>query len=154
MTVRIGGGQGFYGDTPAAVDGLLEAGVDYLCLEALAELTLAILQKDRQRDETLGYTRDLPRYLAKALPAVAAGRTKLITNAGGINPTAAARAALDTAKELGVSGIKVATVLGDDLKPRLSALRAAGTTPASPCSRPPTGARARSPTRSPTAPTS
>jgi Acyclic terpene utilisation family protein AtuA len=128
VTVRIGGGQGFYGDTPAAVDGLLDAGVDYLCLEALAELTLAILQKDRQRDETLGYTRDLPRYLAKALPAVAAGRTKLITNAGGINPTAAARAALDTAKQLGVSGLRVATVLGDDIKPRLDELRAAGTT--------------------------
>ncbi len=128
MTLRIGGGQGFYGDTPAAVDTLLDEGVDYLCLEALAELTLAILQKDRQRDETRGYTRDLPRYLAKALPAVAAGRTKLITNAGGINPAAAARAALDTAKQLGVSGLRVATVLGDDLKPRLSELRAAGTT--------------------------
>ena len=127
MTVRIGGGQGFYGDTPAAVDGLLRDGVDYLCLEALAELTLAILQKDRQRDETLGYTRDLPRYLAKALPAVAAGRTKLITNAGGINPTAAARVAVETAKQLGESGIRVATVLGDDLKPRLAELRDAGT---------------------------
>jgi Acyclic terpene utilisation family protein AtuA len=128
VTVRIAGGQGFYGDTPAAVDGLLDEGVDYLCLEALAELTLAILQKDRQRDETLGYTRDLPRYLAKALPAVAAGRTKLITNAGGINPTAAARAALDTAKQLGVSGLRVATVLGDDLKSRLGELRAGGST--------------------------
>jgi hypothetical protein len=128
MTVRIGGGQGFYGDSPAAVDGLLDDGIDYLCLEALAELTLAILQKDRQRDETLGYTRDLPRYLARALPAVAAGRTKLVTNAGGINPTAAARAATETAKQLGVSGIRVATVLGDDLKPRLAELRDAGTT--------------------------
>src|SRR5215218_7012622 len=126
-TVRLGGGQGFYGDTPRAVAGLIEAGVDYLCLEALAELTLAILQKDRAKDESLGYTRDLPRYLAKALPAVAAGRTKLITNAGGINPTAAARAAIETAKQLGVSGLRVATVLGDDLKPRLAELRDAGT---------------------------
>ena len=66
--------------------GLLEDGVDYLCLEALAELTLAILQKDRARDESLGYTRDLPRYLGAALPAVIDGRTKVITNAGGINP--------------------------------------------------------------------
>jgi len=125
-TVRIGGGQGFYGDTPRSVQGLLDDGIDYLCLEALAELTLAILQKDRQKDETRGYTRDLPLYLGAALPAVAAGRTKVITNAGGINPTAAARAAVDTAKALGISGIRIATVLGDDLMPRLDDI--AGTT--------------------------
>ena len=88
--VRVAGGQGFYGDTPAAVDALLAEGIDYLCLEALAELTLAILQKDRQRDESRGYTRDLPAYLARALPFVVDGRTKVITNAGGINPSAAA----------------------------------------------------------------
>jgi hypothetical protein len=126
VTIRLGGGQGFYGDTPAAVEGLLAEGVDYLCLEALAELTLAILQKDRQRDETRGYTRDLPRYLGAALPAIAAGRTKLITNAGGINPAAAARAAVETARAAGVGGITVATVLGDDLMTRLPALRAEG----------------------------
>src|ERR1019366_1628361 len=117
--VRVGGGQGFYGDTPRSVAGLLDAGVDYLCLEALAELTLAILQKDRQRDETRGYTRDLPVYLHEALPAVAAGRVKVITNAGGINPAAAARAAIDTARQLGLTGLKVATVVGDDLLARL-----------------------------------
>jgi len=122
VTVRIAGGQGFYGDTPRAVEGLLDDGVDYLCLEALAELTLAILQKDRQRDETRGYTRDLPRYLASALPAVSAGRTKVITNAGGINPMAATRAAADTARELGIRGLRIATVLGDDLTGRLDEL--------------------------------
>src|ERR671935_2420269 len=96
-TVRVAGGQGFYGDTPAAIDALLEEGIDYLCLEALAELTLAILQKDRQRDESRGYTRDLPAYLAVALPHVAEKRTKVITNAGGINPVGAGRAAVETA---------------------------------------------------------
>jgi hypothetical protein len=119
MTVRVGGGQGFYGDTPRAVQGLLDDGIDYLCLEALAELTLAILQKDRQKDETRGFTRDLPLYLAAAFPAVAAGRTKVITNAGGINPTAATRAAIETARAMGVTGIRIATVLGDDLMLRL-----------------------------------
>ncbi|MFM8973497.1 MAG: acyclic terpene utilization AtuA family protein, partial [Actinomycetota bacterium] len=93
--IRVAGGQGFYGDTPRAVEGLLADGVDYLCLEALAELTLAILQKDRARDETRGYTKDLPAYLGAALPFVADGRTTVITNAGGINPTAAARAAME-----------------------------------------------------------
>ena len=66
--MRIGGGQGFYGDGHGGVAPLLDAGVDYLVCEALAELTLAILQKDRQRDESLGYTRDLPAYVHAALP--------------------------------------------------------------------------------------
>jgi hypothetical protein len=122
--VRVAGGQGFYGDTPGAVAGLLDEGIDYLCLEALAELTLAILQKDRQKDEARGYTRDLPAYLQAALPTVAAGRTKVITNAGGINPTAATRAAVETARGLGLSGITIATVLGDDLTARLDELAA------------------------------
>jgi Acyclic terpene utilisation family protein AtuA len=122
--VVVAGGQGFYGDTPTAVDALLAEGVDYLCLEALAELTLAILQKDRQRDESRGYTRDLPAYLARALPFVANGRTKVITNAGGINPGAAASAAVDVARKLGVSGITIATVVGDDVLGRLPELHA------------------------------
>jgi len=124
--VVVAGGQGFYGDTPGALDGLLAEGVDYLCLEALAELTLAILQKDRQRDESRGYTRDLPAYLTRALPFVAAGRTKVITNAGGINPAAAARAAHDAARSLGLGGLRIATVLGDDLLGRLPELLRAG----------------------------
>jgi hypothetical protein len=121
-SVRVAGGQGFYGDTPTAVDALLAEGVDFLCLEALAELTLAILQKDRQRDERRGFTRDLPAYLSRALPFVADGRTKVVTNAGGINPTAAAHTAIETAKAMGITGITVATVLGDDLLAHLDSL--------------------------------
>src|SRR5207248_3395362 len=127
--VRVAGGQGFYGDTPTAVDALLEEGVDFLCLEALAELTLAILQKDRQRDERRGYTRDLPAYLSRALPAVAAGRTKIVTNAGGINPAAAAHAAIETAHEMGISGLTIATVLGDDVLARLDELHSGNAQP-------------------------
>lgn len=125
MTIRVAGGQGFYGDHAPSTTTLLEAGVDYLCLEALAELTLAILQKDRQKDEATGFTKDLPRYLQAALPFVAQGRTKVITNAGGINPVAAGRAAVATAKKLGISGVKIATVVGDDLHARLDEVREA-----------------------------
>src|SRR6476469_4051889 len=116
MTIRLGGGQGFYGDGHAPVDDLLEAGLDYLVCEALAELTLAILQKDRQRDEALGYARDLPLYVHQALPYLADGRTKFITNAGGINPIAAGRAVRDGLAALGVEGLQVATVVGDDVR--------------------------------------
>lgn len=124
-TLRVAGGQGFYGDHVKSIGGLLEAGVDYLCLEALAELTLAILQKDRQRDENAGFARDLPSYLRLALPFVAAGKTRIITNAGGINPIAAGRAAVATAKDMGVSGVKIATVVGDDLRARLEEIESA-----------------------------
>ena len=123
--IRIAGGQGFYGDSPRSVTGLLDDGVDYLCLEALAELTLAILQKDRARDETRGYTKDLPAYLGAALPFIADGRTRVITNAGGINPAAAARAAADAARTRGITGLRIATVLGDDLLARRDEVAAA-----------------------------
>ena len=115
--VRIGGGQGYYGDGYGGVRPLLDAGVDYLVCEALAELTLAILQKDRQRDESLGYTRDLPAYVQTALPKIVTGATRFITNAGGINPIAAGRAVIDGLRSNGVSGLTVATVVGDDLRP-------------------------------------
>src|SRR6476660_5549595 len=115
MSVRLGGGQGFYGDGHAPVDDLLSAGVDYLVCEALAELTLAILQKDRQRDESLGYTRDLPLYLHQAMSYLLDGRTRFITNAGGINPVAAGTALVAALRQHGVSGLTSATVVGDDI---------------------------------------
>lgn len=120
--VRLGGGQGFYGDGHAGLGPLLEEGVDYLVCEALAELTLAILAKDRQRDETLGYTRDLPLYVAAALPHLVDGRTRMVTNAGGINPIAAGRAVVEGLRSLGATGLTVATVVGDDLRPHAGAL--------------------------------
>src|SRR5205085_4778759 len=120
--LRIGGGQGFYGDGHEPLADLLADGVDYLVCEALAELTLAILQKDRQRDESLGYTRDLPRYVSEALPFIVDGRTKLITNAGGINPIAAGRAVVETLKAAGASGLTVVTVVGDDVRGRAEEL--------------------------------
>jgi hypothetical protein len=120
-TVRIGG-QGFYGDGHAGVGPLLEAGVDYLVCEALAELTLAILAKDRARDEAAGWTRDLPLYAAMVAPHVAEGRTRFITNAGGINPIAAGRAVIETLRARGHHGVRVATVVGDDLRPHTEEL--------------------------------
>jgi hypothetical protein len=122
VTIRLGGGQGFYGDGLAPVVDLLAAGVDYLVCEALAELTLAILQKDRQRDESLGYTRDLPLYVAAVVPYLLEGRTKFITNAGGINAIAAGNALVTTLRQHGVSGLTVATVVGDDIRPHAAEL--------------------------------
>lgn len=122
--LRLAGGQGFYGDAPDAIDDLLTEQPDYVCLEALAELTLSILSKDRERDETMGWTRDLPLFLLKLMPAVLEGRTTVITNAGGINPPAAARMVATAAKEYGLSGFSIATVTGDDVRGRPDVLPA------------------------------
>ena len=114
--VRIGGGQGFYWDGYLGVGPLLSEGVDYLVCEALAELTLAILAKDRSRDEAAGWTRDLPIYASLVASRVVAGETRFITNAGGINPVAAGRAVVEGLRSQGLHGVKVATVVGDDLR--------------------------------------
>ncbi len=125
-TVRLGGGQGFYGDDVTAVRPMLEEGIDYLCCDALAELTLAILQKDRARDPSAGYAKDLGAYLRAVLPYVVEGRTRLVTNAGGVNPAGAGAAALQLARSLGMSGLRVATVVGDDVRHRLPEWRERG----------------------------
>ena len=116
--LRIAGGQGFYGDAVEPLADVLDERPDVVVLEALAELTLAILSKDRARDETLGWTRDLPLYLMALLPAVLERGMKVVTNAGGINPVAAAKMVADAAGGMGVRGLKIATVLGDDLRGR------------------------------------
>ena len=117
-SLRIAGGQGFYGDATEPLADLLAEEPDVVVLEALAELTLAILTKDRTRDETLGWTRDLPLYLMALLPAVLERGMTVITNAGGINPVAASAMVAKAARGMGVSGLTVATVVGDDLRGR------------------------------------
>jgi hypothetical protein len=115
MKVRLGGGQAGYGDSTEPVADLVAAGIDYLVCDALAESTLAVLQKDRQRDPALGYARDLPEYVSVAAPAIASGGMRFITNAGGLNPASAAKAAARALAEAGLSGVKIATVYGDDV---------------------------------------
>lgn len=126
-SVRIGAGQGFYGDTvTAAVDMAGLGGVHYIAFDALAELTLAILQKDRQRDPGLGFTRDLPVAMRLLLPLCREKGIRLITNAGGLNPISAGAEVAKVARGLGLRGLRVATVTGDDLLDRIDSLRAGG----------------------------
>lgn len=120
-TVRIGGGLGFYGDTfLPALDMIQKGAVDYVCFEDLAELTLAILEKDRERDPAAGYTKDLVPMLRACLKPAQEHGVRLITNAGGLHPRAAAQAAEAVARELGVP-IRIAVVEGDALLDRLDA---------------------------------
>ncbi|BAS29033.1 acyclic terpene utilization AtuA family protein [Limnochorda pilosa] len=125
--VRIGAGMGFYGDSVLpAVETARKGRVQYIAMDDLAELTLAILQKDRRKDPNLGYTQDITQTMQLLLPEAVPRGIRLITNAGGINPPGAAREVLRVAKELGLDRLRAAVVTGDAIGGRLEELEAAG----------------------------
>jgi hypothetical protein len=125
-TVTIGGAAGMWGDSCLATPQLLADGrCRYLIYEALAEVTMAILTKARRRDPEQGYARDVIAVIGEHLARLSAQRVRVVTNAGGINPPAAA-AALRRAAEVAGVPLSVATVTGDDLMPRLDRMRAVG----------------------------
>ncbi|HWI54012.1 MAG TPA: acyclic terpene utilization AtuA family protein [Symbiobacteriaceae bacterium] len=128
-TVRIGAGQGFYGDSLLPVLDVARYGnVKYISFDTLAELTLAILQKGRRKDPAQGYTKDVIPMMRNLLPICREKGIKLITNAGGINPPGAARAVAAVARELGLGDLKIACVTGDDIYDRLDELAEKGVT--------------------------
>lgn len=113
--IRIANGQGFWGDWLEAPVRLVERSpIDYLTLDYLAEVTMAILQKQRQRDAALGYARDFPPLMARLAPLLRERGVRVVANAGGLNPIACARQIRKLAPAL-----KVAVVLGDDVTGRI-----------------------------------
>lgn len=129
MVYRIGSAQGFYGDDVTRALPMIKGElVDIVCFEALAELTLAILQKDRLSDPSRGYTFDLRIIANNILPEAYKRRIPLITNGGGLNPLGAAEMVYQTAAKSGLQGLKIAAVTGDDLMPRLNDLQQMGET--------------------------
>jgi hypothetical protein len=126
--VRVGAGQGFWGDWLEAPRRQVDGGpIDYLMLDYLAEVTMSILQKQKERDPSMGYARDFVGAMESVMHAVASRGVKVIANAGGVNPPACADAIRAVAAKLGLSDtIRIGVVTGDDLLPRLDELIASG----------------------------
>jgi acyclic terpene utilization AtuA family protein len=125
-TIRVGAGLGFYGDSWRPVRASIErGGVQYIASDHLSELTLAILQKDRQKDPAAGYARDAVPMLTELWPLAAKHGVKFVLNAGGLNPEGARRAIAKTFREKGWKA-KIATITGDSVLERIDELRAAG----------------------------
>lgn len=121
-SIRIGAGLGFYGDAWEPVLASIEkGGVNYIASDHLAELTLAILQKDLQRDASLGYARDVVPFLMALWPAMAQRKVRFICNAGGLNPAGAAAAVRAAFAAKGWSA-RVAVVTGDDVLQEVTGL--------------------------------
>ena len=125
--VYIGGASGFWGDSSVAAPQLVRRGrIDYLVFDYLAELTMSILSAARTKDAALGYATDFVEVAMKSVIAeVAAKGIKVVSNAGGVNPRACARALERLAQDAGVV-LKVAVVEGDDVAALLPRLRAEG----------------------------
>jgi hypothetical protein len=127
-TIRIANAGGYWGDDLSQFKRQIELGpVDFVTLDFLAEITMSIMQKQRVRDPRAGYARDFVAQVEEALPLLVARGTRVLTNAGGVNPMGCRAALLEMAKLHGHS-LEVAAVVGDDLMPRLGELNAAGVT--------------------------
>ena len=125
--IRIASGQGFWGDLiEAPVQQVTKGPIDYLVMDYLAEVTMSILQKQMNKNPNLGYARDIPDLMRRILPDCKEKGIKIITNGGGVNPRACADAVLEVAKELGIKGLKVGIVLGDNIKERIEGLEEFG----------------------------
>ncbi|MEO7041218.1 MAG: acyclic terpene utilization AtuA family protein [Gemmatimonadaceae bacterium] len=124
--VRVAGGQGFWGDSLDAPRQQVDNGpIDYLMLDYLAEVTMSILQKQKERDPSMGYARDFIGAMDSVMEAVTERGVRVVANAGGVNPPACATAVQAVAKKRGKS-LRIGVVTGDDLLPRLDELLAQG----------------------------
>ena len=121
-TIRIGAGAGYSGDRIEPAVELAEHGaIDYLIFECLAERTIALAQQAKSKDPALGYDPLLEARMLAVLPACAAKGIKIVTNMGAANPLAAARKIREIAQRLGLHGLNIAAVTGDDVLDQLRA---------------------------------
>jgi len=124
--IRIGNGQGFWGDSIDAPVRLAKDGpLDYLTLDYLAEVTLSIMQRQKLKNPNAGYARDFIDLVGRILPEIQNDGLKVITNAGGVNPNSCRDELLKLSKSTG-SPIKIGVIQGDDIFPTLADLRKQG----------------------------
>ncbi|WP_315701387.1 MULTISPECIES: acyclic terpene utilization AtuA family protein [unclassified Bradyrhizobium] len=115
-SIRIGAGAGYSGDRIEPAVELAQHGeLDYLVFECLAERTIALAQQARMKDPAGGYDPLLTARMQAVLPICRAKNIRVITNMGAANPLGAAEATRHVARKLGLAGLKIAAVTGDDV---------------------------------------
>ncbi len=118
--LRIGNASGFWGDSVDAPRRLMAAApeMDYLTLDYLAEVSLSIMALQRHRDPNAGFARDFVQTVRSLTPFWKNGsKTKIVTNAGGLNPRGCAEALAQVLRDEGCGGMKIGVVTGDDVLP-------------------------------------
>src|SRR5262245_9529154 len=124
--LRVANVSGFYGDRLSAAREMLEGGpVDVLTGDYLAELTLLILHKARQKQPNAGYAATFLRQMEEVLGMALAKGVRIVANAGGLDPAALAEELRRLAARQGLAA-RIAHLEGDDLLARLPELEARG----------------------------
>ncbi|GLH80272.1 ABC transporter substrate-binding protein [Bradyrhizobium sp. SSBR45G] len=119
-SIRIGAGAGYSGDRiEPAIELAGKGGLNYLVFECLAERTIALAQQARMKDPQTGYDPLLAARMQAVLPICRANNVRIITNMGAANPPAAAEATRAIARKLGLGGLKIAAITGDDVLDQL-----------------------------------
>jgi hypothetical protein len=119
-SIRIGAGAGYAGDRiPPALELAQHGQLDWLVFECLAERTIALAQLERRQQPDKGFDPLLLDRMRAVLPTCLAQGTRILSNMGAANPLQAGHEVLRVARELGLQGVKIAVVQGDDVLPRL-----------------------------------
>jgi hypothetical protein len=114
-TVRIANCSGFFGDRLGAAREMIDGGpVDVLTGDWLAELTMGVLLGQRLRDPERGFAHTFVTQLEDVLGDCLDHGIRVVSNAGGLNPRACARAVEQLGERLGRE-LRVACVEGDDV---------------------------------------
>jgi hypothetical protein len=122
--IRVASGQGFWGDLlTAPIDQVTKGPIDYMMMDYLAEVTMSIMQKQKSKNPNLGYAKDLIPLMEQILPTCVEKNIKVITNGGGVNPKACRNEIFKVAKKLGIKGLRIGVVLGDNILGCLDTLK-------------------------------
>lgn len=125
--VKIGGGQGFWGDSPDAAIHMVRRGdINYMACDYLAELTLSIMARQKLVNPQAGYARDFLDLMREIAGDAKARGIRILTNAGGMNIEGCVEGLRKIAEEKGLSGYKIGYVTGDDLMGKIDELLASG----------------------------
>ena len=115
-TVRIGTGAGYSGDRiDPAVELAAHGSLSYLVFECLAERTIALAQGARLLNPSSGYDPFLEERMEAVLPLCVSNGVRIVSNMGAANPRAAAAKAREVAARLGLRGLRIAAITGDDV---------------------------------------
>ena len=121
--IRIGGGQGFWGDSHDAAIHMMKTGkLNYMACDYLAELTLSIMARQKMKDPKRGYATDFIDLFQSVAEDSYYSDIGILTNAGGMNIEGAVDACSKVAQNKKMKGYKIGYVLGDDIKDKIPQL--------------------------------